>query len=134
MCSIYRGLGLDSVIVNLLKVYCDPGNLVFVLGAEDQYQEWLVERLIAGGANPLPRIVTSEVGGSEREKSYLEGGLWFVPSTILIVDLIKKRVPVDLITGFVVCKAHNILKNHRDSFVIRLYRQGNKASLIFQKV
>ncbi|KAL0276275.1 UNVERIFIED_CONTAM: hypothetical protein PYX00_003883 [Menopon gallinae] len=125
-----KGLGLDSVIVNLLKVYCDPGNLVFVLGAEDHYQEWLVERLISGGASPPPRIVNSEVGGSEREKSYLEGGLWFVPSTILIVDLIKKRVPIDLITGIVVCKAHNILKNHKDSFVVRLYRQGNKTGFI----
>lgn len=127
---VFRGLGLDNVIVNLLKVYCDPGNLVFVLGTEGKHQEWLVTSLCKIGANPPPKVISSEVGVVEREQLYLEGGVWFVPTRILVVDLIKKRVPIDLITGFIVCKAHNILKNHQDSFILRLFRQGNKVSIV----
>ena len=29
--STCRGLGLERILVNFLKVYCDPGNLVLVL-------------------------------------------------------------------------------------------------------
>lgn len=125
----FRGLGLDSVIISLLKVYCDPGNLVFVLGAEGKHQEWLLKNLQASGVTPQPKVVSFEMGVSERQQSYLDGGLWFVPNRILVVDMIKKRIPIDLITGFIVCKAHNILKNHQDAFVLRLFRQGNKVSL-----
>lgn len=114
-------------MVNLLKTHCDPGNLVFVLGTEGKHQEWLVSTLIASGTTPAPRVVSSEMGVAERETSYLEGGVWFVPTRILVVDLIKKRIPIDLITGFVVWKAHGILQRHQDSFALRLFRQGNKV-------
>lgn len=112
--------------MNLLKVYCDPGNLVFVIGAEGKFQEWLLKKLKETQINPQPRV-SIDTGTTERKQYYLEGGLWFVPSRILIVDMLKKRLPVDLITGIVVCKAHKILKNHLDAFVLRLYRKENKV-------
>lgn len=126
-CLNYRGLGLESVVVNLLKVHCDPGNLVFVLGTEGKHQDWIVSTLVSSGTSPPPRVISSEIGVVEREASYLEGGVWFVPTRILVVDLIKKRIPIDLITGFVVWKAHSILQRHQDSFILRLFRQGNKV-------
>jgi len=118
-------------VVNLLKAHCDSGNLVFVLGTEGKEQEWLVKAL-SETITPAPRVVSSDVGVAERESSYLEGGVWFVPTRILVVDLLKKRIPIDLITGIVVCKAHGILKRHQDSFVLRLFRQGNKVSWVYK--
>ena len=36
-----KGLGLDEVFYNLLKVYSDPGNLVLVIGANQVYRAWV---------------------------------------------------------------------------------------------
>lgn len=41
----------------------------------------------------------------DREKMYKDGGLFSVSSTILITDMLKGSVPVDLVTGMVVMHA-----------------------------
>jgi DNA excision repair protein ERCC-4 len=58
---------------------------------------------------------------------YLAGGVLFVSSRILVVDLLKDRVPVSHITGFLVCRAHTVLESCQEAFAIRLYRQRNKV-------
>ena len=42
----------------------------------------------------------------DRQRSYLEGGVQFITSRILVVDLLTDRVPVDKVTGILVYKAH----------------------------
>ena len=58
---------------------------------------------------------------------YLAGGVLFVSSRILVVDLLKDRVPVSLVTGLLVCRAHTLLESCQEAFAIRLYRQKNKV-------
>lgn len=58
---------------------------------------------------------------------YLEGGILFIPGRILVVDLLKNRLPLNLVTGILVYKAHNILRSYQEAFAIRLYRQTNKV-------
>lgn len=41
-----------------------------------------------------------------REALYLGGGVLFVTSRILVVDLLKSQCPVDKITGILVFNAH----------------------------
>ncbi len=41
-----------------------------------------------------------------RERLYLEGGVLFITSRILVVDLLTDRVPTHLISGILVWKAH----------------------------
>lgn len=60
---------------------------------------------------------------------YLEGGVLFMSGRILIVDFIKKRVPLNLITGILVYRAHNILNSYQEAFALRLYRQHNKVRI-----
>lgn len=62
-----------------------------------------------------------------REKAYLEGGVYFVSTRILVVDLLKNRVPVSHITGIVVLRAHTVLESCQEAFVLRLFRQKNKV-------
>lgn len=33
---IFRGLGIERIVLNVLKVHCDPGNLVLVIGASQK--------------------------------------------------------------------------------------------------
>lgn len=49
---------------------------------------------------------------------------------IFVVDLLKKRIPIELITGIVVMRAHQIIESCQEAFALRLYRQANKTGFI----
>lgn len=61
-----KGLGIDTVFLNLLKVYSDPGNLVIVVGSTSKEEEFYVAQLEAEGVKPLPKIITTEYAASDR--------------------------------------------------------------------
>lgn len=65
-----------------------------------------------------------------RESRYLLGGIHFLTTRILVVDLLKKRIPIELITGIIVLRAHKIIESCQEAFALRLYRQHNKTGFI----
>ncbi|CAH1113748.1 unnamed protein product, partial [Psylliodes chrysocephalus] len=121
-----KGINLDLVITNLLKVYCDPGNLVLVLNASEIEEKHYKEQL----NDPNVYTITFNSSIKDREDIYLSGGIHFVTTRILVVDLLKKRLPIEKITGIVVLKAHSIFESCQEAFVLRLYRQSNKTGFI----
>ena len=42
---VAKGLGLENVFLNVVKVHSDPGNLVLVLGCNDQEEQWIIQQL-----------------------------------------------------------------------------------------
>lgn len=125
-----KGLGIETVFVNVIKAYSDPGNLVIVLGTTNHDEHYFIDLLKSYGTSRLPRIVNAECSSNEREVMYLEGGVLFISGRILVVDLLKNRVPLHLVTGILVYKAHNILNAYQEAFALRLYRQNNKTGFI----
>lgn len=79
---------------------------------------------------PLPKVITTEFSSSERESVYLRGGVLFVTSRILVVDMLTKRLPIHLVTGIVVYRAHKIIESCQEAFILRLYRENNKTGFI----
>lgn len=65
-----------------------------------------------------------------RELVYLMGGIHFISTRILVVDLLKERIPIHLITGIIVLRAHQIVESCQEAFALRLYRQKNKTGFI----
>lgn len=61
-----KGIGLESVFINLLKVYSDSGNLVLVLGTNPKEEEFFIEELDSMGVKPLPKLLSSEYGVNDR--------------------------------------------------------------------
>lgn len=61
-----KGIGLDSVFINLLKVYSDTGNLVIVLGTTPKEESFFIEELESMGVKPLPRLLSSEYSVNDR--------------------------------------------------------------------
>nr|CAG4638335.1 EOG090X03DI [Cyclestheria hislopi] len=125
-----KGIGIERVFINLLKVYCDPGNLVLVLCTTNKEEDFFIRELDSIGAKPLPRLLTSEYSVNERQLVYMEGGVIFASSRILVVDLLMERLPVDLVTGVMVYKAHRVIETSQEAFILRLYRQKNKKGFI----
>jgi hypothetical protein len=60
----------------------------------------------------------------------MEGGVLFASNRILVVDMLMDRVPISLISGFVVLKAHRVVESCQDAFILRLYRQKNKVGVL----
>ncbi|KAL7299564.1 hypothetical protein TKK_0007641 [Trichogramma kaykai] len=125
-----KGLGLETVFMNILKAYSDPGHLVLVLGTDDFEETFFIEQLKNQGVKHLPRVVSAQSPAEERDIMYLEGGVLFISGRILVVDLLKNRVPLNLLSGILVYKAHSILTSHQESFALRLYRKGNKTGFV----
>ncbi|XP_026732524.1 DNA repair endonuclease XPF isoform X1 [Trichoplusia ni] len=116
-----KGINYNNIISNLLWIYKDPGNLVFVLNSSEHEEKYFTEKF---GLTALPNL------GTEREKAYLEGGIHFVSTRILVVDLLKNRVPISHTSGIIVLRAHTVLESCQEAFALRLYRQGNKVGFI----
>ena len=125
-----RGLGLHSVLLSLFKVWCDPGNLVLVLGTQNPEEQYFISQLEAQGITPLPRIINNESNANDRNNIYLQGGVLFISARILVVDLLKNRVPIENVTGILVCRAHSILESCQEAFAVRLFRQKNKTGFV----
>ncbi|KAH1013455.1 hypothetical protein HUJ04_002439 [Dendroctonus ponderosae] len=119
-----KGLNLDLVLLNILKVYQDPGNLVLVLNATDAEQKYFDQKL------NYQHVYIEHDTGDKRIEEYLCGGIHFLPARILVVDLLKKRLPIDKVTGIVVLRAHRIFESCNEAFVLNLYRQHNKTGFI----
>ncbi|KAL8600798.1 hypothetical protein ACOMHN_055993 [Nucella lapillus] len=125
-----RGLGVDRIFLSYLNVYCDPGSLVLVLNTNAADEEYLMHQLESQGTQPLPKVITNEFSAADRQPLYLEGGVQFVTSRILVVDLLTDRVPVDKVTGILVYKAHKVIESCQEAFILRLYREKNKSGFI----
>lgn len=49
---------------------------------------------------------------------------------ILVVDLLKARIPVELVTGIIVLRAHDVIESCQEAFALRLFRRKNKTGFI----
>lgn len=125
-----KGLGVDRVFLNFLKVYSDESNLVLVIGSSSTEEEYFLEQLENDNVKPLPKVITNEISATERQNVYVQGGVLFVTSRILVVDLLTDRVPLDHVTGVLVYKAHRIVESGQEAFILRLFRQKNKSGFI----
>ena len=90
-----RGLGIHRCMLNMLKLHCDPAGLVLVLNAYPTEEYYFIEMLQREHVTLVPRSVTSEFLAKDREALYLKGGVLFVSSQILVMDILRKCCPTD---------------------------------------
>ena len=90
-----RGLGVHRCVLNLLKLHCEPSGLVLVLNAFPTEEYYFIETLQREGVTCVPRSVTSEFLAKDREALYLKGGVLFISSQILVMDILRKCCPIN---------------------------------------
>lgn len=76
--ELFRGLGLERIFCEMIKLYCAEHNLVFILGCTEIEQTYFIEQFIQDGVDPPPRIITAEISITDRKELYLQGGIFFV--------------------------------------------------------
>ncbi|BGO95154.1 hypothetical protein NBRC10512_001881 [Rhodotorula toruloides] len=125
MLVMARGLGLRTIVTTFLKIYDMPEKLVLVVNATPEEERGFAEEV-----GMRLKVVGYELGDSQREKMYKDGGLFSVTSRILIVDMLKGTIPVSLITGLVVLHAEEVKPTSQEAFIVRIYRQQNKLGFL----
>ncbi|XP_017045887.1 DNA repair endonuclease XPF [Drosophila ficusphila] len=119
-----KGLSYERVLINILKAYSDSGNLVLVINSSDWEEQYYKSKVEQKYVHEVANTAT------ERERVYVEGGLQFISTRILVVDLLKQRIPIELISGIIVLRAHTIIESCQEAFALRLYRQKNKTGFV----
>lgn len=61
-----QGLGLHKVLLNFLRLHCDPSSLVLVLGVPKDEQKVIYEELRVIGVPTLPKFISTEYTVQER--------------------------------------------------------------------
>ncbi|CAE6359210.1 unnamed protein product, partial [Rhizoctonia solani] len=128
---IARGLGLRKLVCSLLRIYDNSKSLVLLINCDPDEDTAIGEQLgIMGARYPGLRIVDYEMGSKARNELYNRGGLVSVTSRILVVDMLKKDIPTEKITGIVVMHAEKCSQLSLEAFIIRLYRDSNTEGFI----
>lgn len=125
-----KGLGLDRTFLKVIQTFCKNDNLVIVLNTINEEQNFYLSELDALGVKHLPKVINADVSIEERRKSYLQGGVFFVSSRILVVDMLTKRIPIEFITGILIQRAHKIGVSSQESFILRMFRESNSDGFV----
>ncbi|KAK9463059.1 uncharacterized protein V1516DRAFT_671856 [Lipomyces oligophaga] len=144
---IAPGLGLIRIAASFIHACNASGpGLIILMNAEPLDLELLgsaIAELSAsnrtlglGGRSSDPGIGltivnTESITIDEREKKYSSGiGSYAVTTRILVVDMLSGIMPIEKITGIVVFHAERVTATSNESFVLRMFREKNKAGFI----
>ncbi|KAG9288310.1 hypothetical protein G9A89_021341 [Geosiphon pyriformis] len=126
-----RGLRLHEITCFFIKMFCKPECLVLLLNLSPKEEQSVKERLAELGiTDPGLRVITNNTPPDERRPIYLAGGILSITSRILIVDLLTKNIPTNLITGILVFHAERVTETSTEAFILRIYRQENELGFI----
>ena len=125
------GLGLRRVVTTLLRVYYSPQHLVLLLNAEPRDVKGINHDLgTLGLRHDVIQPLHYEMPSIQRQQLYLSGGILSVTSRILIVDLLAKRLPTQLVTGVIVLHAERVSPLSIEAFILRVYREQNRDGFV----
>lgn len=108
-----------------------------MVGADERENGWIGESLaehaaisMSPKARGLSLVNTDVMSVGTREKMYTQGGIFSITSRILVVDLLTSLLDPQTITGLVVLHADKIVATSLEAFILRIYRQKNKAGFL----
>uniref|UniRef100_A0A914YBF0 DNA repair endonuclease XPF n=1 Tax=Panagrolaimus superbus TaxID=310955 RepID=A0A914YBF0_9BILA len=125
-----RGIGIERLCLHHLHMYSDPKLLVLVLNTSSADEHFFLNKLKEMNPTCPPKLINSDVSIKQREAVYLDGGVQFITSRVLMVDLLTDRIPVQNVSGIVVYRAHEILRSFQESFILRLYREKKAGGFV----
>ncbi|XP_054163438.1 LOW QUALITY PROTEIN: DNA repair endonuclease XPF-like [Oppia nitens] len=128
-----KGIVIDRLLLQLTKTFSEKSQLVFVIGTNAEVEDYIIAELSneLSGVGQKPKRVTAEsCAAADRRELYMNGGVVFMTTRILVVDMLTSRVPFELISGVIVYNAHTIYTDCLQAFIVRLYRMHNKTGFV----
>jgi len=125
------GLGLRKIVSTLLRVYARPNSLILVLNATESDVTAMNHSIsMLGMHENVIQDIHHDMTAKQRAQLYMTGGIVSVTSRILVVDMLSRRIPTQLLTGMVLLRAERVSPTSLEAFIIRLYRQENKEGFL----
>lgn len=129
-----HGLGIDELVRGYVELYASPKLLVFVLNLSEAFEADLLQEYTAGEhelvGQVLFKVVDTTTTVARRQQLYLAGGVISITARILLMDLLKDRIPTDLVTGIIVAGAHAVQEDGTEAFALELFRRANSIAFI----
>ncbi|GLJ46967.1 hypothetical protein SUGI_0991250 [Cryptomeria japonica] len=120
------GLGLHKLIASLIRLHSHSDGLLFILSTSDSQRRALTEDLRLAA----PIDIDSQYTSQDRVEFYSQGGVFFITSRILVVDLLNEKVPLSRVAGLIIVNAHRLTETCTEAFIVRLYRFGNRKGYV----
>lgn len=112
-----------------VELYGRPETLVLLINANSNWQPCDYNNRENDSSTVQFKRVDNAFSTTDRQLLYASGGVLSITSRILIVDMLTKRLPTALVAGILIANAHTITENSNEAFIIRLFREQNKASV-----
>lgn len=123
------GLGMRRVIATLLRAYYSKQNLVLLVNASSRDITGIEHDLgTLGLPHDAVKNLHHDTASKQRADAYMGGGIISVTSRILIVDMLSKRIPINLITGIVVLHAERCVTGAHPGFPRRRSKRSSCES------
>lgn len=123
------GLGLHKLIAALIKLHDTSQGILFIISAND-FQRQTIKEELQPRTLQAPEVINSDYTSQDRVDRYGYGGVFFITSQILVVDLLNEKVPLSRVAGFIVLNAHRLTETCTEAFILRLYRFANKRGYV----
>ncbi|KAH0741561.1 hypothetical protein KY290_034604 [Solanum tuberosum] len=128
------GLGLHKLISSLFLLHHHSQGCLLVLSATPPQKisilrnyENDIQSQISGEVSNLPSEITSDLPANQRLALYTSGGILFITTRILIVDLLTHRLPTTAVAGLVILNAHSLSDTSTEAFIVRILRSTNRS-------
>ncbi len=146
LCILARGLGYKEIVGATVELYSNRQALVFLLsgdggnapvfgvhpsrGDNDDGGGKSHNSLAGGEEEEHFRIVNNDTPPKKRMEIYLRGGVISITSRIMLIDLLKERIPIPLTTGIIILKAHAVSELGIEAFILDYFCKRNRAAFI----
>ncbi|XP_010325528.2 DNA repair endonuclease UVH1 [Solanum lycopersicum] len=128
------GLGLHKLISSLFILHHHSQGCLLVLSATPPQKSSIlrnyendIQSLISGEVPNLPSEITFDLPANQRLALYTSGGILFITTRILIVDLLTHRLPTTAVAGLVILNAHSLSDTSTEAFIVRILRSTNRS-------
>jgi DNA excision repair protein ERCC-4 len=134
-----RGLGMASVLARFVASRVRPGRLILALNISRDiavHVVWPALRSAAAESPPedpsllLPRFVNADYSVADRASVYDVGGFVIASDSVLVNDLLCRKVPADKVDGVVVFAADRVRPHSNTHFALTLFRAQNRVAFI----
>jgi len=115
------GFSYRKILISLTLPYLmedEFTDLFFILNASKQEIERMkIEYMLAGAK--LPVVAISELNQNKRSKMYREGGIFFISSQVLTLDLMKNLIEREIHSIFILTP-EKVLRKKEENFILHL--------------
>ncbi|XP_071919353.1 DNA repair endonuclease UVH1-like isoform X2 [Coffea arabica] len=125
------GLGLHKLIAALLHLHHPSQGSLLILSASPSQKTSIIQNYENTlSSSQTPSEITSDLPAHHRLSLYSSGGIFFITTRILIVDLLTRRLPTTAVAGIILLNAHSLSDTSTEAFIVRILRSSNRGLFV----